>query len=140
MKLLKFGIPQKLDETRNKISEGVKNFGERHPTLQNAATKTAEAFSSARNFTSDKLNKIIESETVKNVTGKINNKYNEVINSETMKNIGKKTAEGYHNLKVKTGMATDINNENNIEAQEQKQEEPLINKEELNNEPPKQDE
>ena len=139
----KFGIPQKLDETRNKISEGVKNFGERHPKLQNAVTKTGEAFSTARNYTADKLNKIIESETVKNVTGKINNKYNEVMNSETMKNIGKKTAEGYHNLKVKTGIATENNNENNIEAQEQKQEEPLINNinnEELNQEPPKQDE
>ena len=142
----KFGIPQKIDETRNKISEGVKNFGERHPKIQNAATKTAEAFTSAKNFTADKLNKIIESETMKNVTGKINNKYNEVMNSETMKNLEKKTAEGYHNLKVKAGIATKNNNGNNVdnvEPQEQKQEEPLINNannEELKQEPPKQDE
>ena len=142
----KFGIPQKIDETRNKISEGVKNFGERHPKIQNAATKTAEAFTSAKNFTADKLNKIIESETMKNVTGKINNKYNEVMNSETMKNLEKKTAEGYHNLKVKAGIATENNNGNNVdnvEPQEQKQEEPLINNannEELKQEPPKQDE
>ena len=161
----KFGIPQKLDEARNKINEGVKNFGERHPKLQNAATKTKEAFTSAKNYTADKLNKIIESEAVKNVTGKINNKYNEVMNSETMKNLEKKTAEGYHNLKVKAGITKEDNNLNNVDnvepqeqkkeeplinnvnneelKQEQKQEEPLINNvnnEELKQEPPKQDE
>jgi len=135
----KFGIPQKFDETRNKITERVKNFGERHPSIQNAATKTAEAFTSAKNYTAEKLNQIIESETVKNVKGKINDTYNNVINSETMKNIGKKTAEGYHNLKVKAGISSN-NNNNNYEPPQQNPEEPQVNNVEQNQEPPKQDE
>jgi len=120
----KYGITQKFDDTRKKFNDEVKSFGEKHPSLQNAATKTAEAFSTAKNYTADKLNKIIESDTMKNVTGKINNKYTEVINSETMKNIEKKTSEGYHNLKIKAGIKPTDNAENKNENQEQKQEEP----------------
>ena len=136
----KFGIPQKFDETKNKITERVKNFGERHPSIQNAATKTAEVFTSAKNYTAEKLNQIIESETVKNVKGKINDTYNNVINSETMKNIGKKTAEGYHNLKVKAGISSNDNNNNIYEPPQQNPEEPQVNNVEQNQEPPKQDE
>ena len=133
----KFGIPQKFDETKNKITERVKNFGERHPSIQNAATKTAEVFTSAKNYTAEKLNQIIESETVKNVKGKINDTYNNVINSETMKNIGKKTAEGYHNLKVKAGIATNDNDNNINQPPQQNPEEPQVNNVEQNQEPPK---
>jgi hypothetical protein len=120
----KYGITQKFDDTRKKFNEEVKSFGEKHPSIQNAVTKTGEAFTTAKNYTADKLNKIIESDTMKNVTGKINTKYTEVVNSETMKNIEKKTSEGYHNLKIKAGLKPSDNAENKNENQEQKQEEP----------------
>ena len=43
------GIGQKVDEAKAKINEGLKTFGENHPSIQNAATKTTET-------ESDKLN------------------------------------------------------------------------------------
>ena len=125
----KFGIPQKFDETRAKINEGVKNFGENHPKIQNAATKTAEAFSTAKHKTAEALNKIIESPTVQNITGTVNNKYNEVMNSETMKKFEQKTDEAYRSLKRKGSK----NEGNNIVPQGQNQNEFNINN--INNEP-----
>ena len=132
----KFGIPQKIDEARLKFNEGVKNFGENHPSIQNAATKTAEAFTAAKNKTAETLNKIIESPTVQNITGAVNNKYNEVINSETMKKIEQKTDETYRSFK---GKYSKNENNHNVPQQGQNQEENNINNEsqnQINQQPP----
>jgi hypothetical protein len=112
----KFGINQKIEETRAKFNQGVKTFGENHPNIQNAATKTAQAFTTAKNYTTETFNKIAESPTVKNITDTINNKYNEVVNSETMKNFEKATSEQYHKLKTNIMNKKDdnVNNINNV--------------------------
>ena len=124
----KYGITQKFDEARGKFNEGVKNFGENHPSIKDAAIKTGEAFTTAKNYTAEALNKVIESPTVKNITGAVNNKYNEVINSETMNKIAQQTEEQYINLKMKAGYKTsdEVNNinmpqeNNNINNEEPK--------------------
>ena len=114
------GIAQKVDEARAKVNESLKNFGENHPSIQNAATKTGEAFTAAKNLTGEAINKVAESETFKNLQGAVNNKYNEVMNSETLTNFAKKAEEQYINLKIKAGFkpSDDVNNVNNI-AQDQ---------------------
>lgn len=136
-----YGISQKFDEAREKFNEGVKTFGENHPSLKNAATKTGEAFTAARNYTAETLNKVIESDTMKNITGTVNNKYNEVVNSETMNKISQTYEDQYVNLKTKAGYKknenannndsnNNINNENNVPLEENN-----INN--INNEEPK---
>ena len=118
----KYGISQKFDEARLKINEGIKNFGENHPSIKNAADKTGAAFKTARNYTADALNKVFESETFKNVSGTVNNKYSDIMNSETMNNLAKKTEEGYINLKKKAGIkSSDESNIDNNIPQEQKE-------------------
>ena len=117
------GIGQKVDEARAKVNESLKSFGENHPSIQNAATKTGEALTAAKNLTEEAINKVAESETFKNLQGAVNNKYNEVMNSETMTNFAKKAEEQYINLKIKAGFKTD-NNVNNIP-----QDQPNINNE-----------
>ena len=98
------GMSQKVDEAKEKISESVKNFGENHPSIKNAADKTGEALKSAKDYTAETINKVIESETFKNITGTVNNKYNEVMNSETVTNFAKQAEEKYINLKIKAGL------------------------------------
>jgi len=120
------GIGQKVDEARAKVNESLKSFGENHPSIQNAATKTGEALTAAKNLTEEAINKVAESETFKNLQGAVNNKYNEVMNSETMTNFAKKAEEQYINLKIKAGLKPDdvVNNVNNIP-----QDQPNINNE-----------
>ena len=98
------GMSQKVDEAKEKISESVKNFGENHPSIKNAADKTGEAIKSAKDYTAETINKVIESETFKNITGTVNNKYNEVMNSETVTNFAKQAEEKYISLKIKAGL------------------------------------
>ena len=98
------GMSQKVDEAKEKISESVKNFGENHPSIKNAADKTGEALKSAKDYTAETINKVIESETFKNITGTVNNKYNEVMNSETVTNFAKQAEEKYISLKIKAGL------------------------------------
>ena len=117
------GIGQKVDEARAKVNESLKSFGENHPSIQNAATKTGEALTAAKNLTEEAINKVAESETFKNLQGAVNNKYNEVMNSETMTNFAKKAEEQYINLKIKAGFKPD-DNVNNIP-----QDQPNINNE-----------
>ena len=124
-----------MDETRIKFNEGVKNFGDNHPKIQNAATKTKGALGKAKTFTSNALNKLIESNAVKNLTQGINNKYKDIMESETVNNISKKAEEGYISLKLKAGMKLsndNINNINSVPADDNKgindeQKEPLVN-------------
>ena len=131
----KIGLTQKVDETRIKFNEGVKNFGDNHPKIQNAATKTKGALGKAKTFTSNALNKLIESNAVKNLTQGINNKYKDIMESETVNNISKKAEEGYISLKLKAGMKLsndNINNINSVPADDNKgindeQKEPLVN-------------
>ncbi len=106
----KYGITQKIDEAKQSISQGVKNFGESHPDIQNAASKTAQVLTAAKNVGVETFNKIAESETVKNIKGAVNEKYNEVMNSETVTNLSKKAEEQYINLKTKAGFKTSDNN------------------------------
>lgn len=110
------GIEQKMDEARAKVNESLKSFGENHPSIQNAATKTGEALTAAKNLTEEAINKVAESETFKNLQGAVNNKYNEVMNSETMTNFAKKAEEQYINLKMKAGFkpSDNVNNVNNV--------------------------
>jgi len=98
------GMSQKIDEAKEKISESVKNFGENHPSIKNAADKTGEALKSAKDYTAETINKVIESETFKNITGTVNNKYNEVMNSEAVTNFAKQAEEKYISLKIKAGL------------------------------------
>ena len=98
------GMSQKVDEAKEKISESVKNFGENHPSIKNAADKTGEALKSAKDYTAETINKVIESETFKNITGTVNNKYNEVMNSEAVTNFAKQAEEKYISLKIKAGL------------------------------------
>ena len=135
----KVGITQKFDETRAKFNEGVKNFAENHPKLKNAATKTGEAFGTARKYTADALNKVIESQTMQSLTGKVNNKYNEVINSEIVTNFAKSTEEKYISLKNKVGSKQNEEVSNNNIPQENKQEENAANNEEPKKENPEDD-
>lgn len=115
----KSGLSQKVDEAKTKVNEGLKSFGESHPTIQNAANKTSEVITMAKNYTEQTINKVVESETYKNITGAVNNKYNEVINSETMTNFAKKAEEQYINLKIKAGLKpSDDNNANNVPPQQ----------------------
>ena len=97
----KYGVNQKINEMSQKIGQGVKNFGENHPTINNAANSTLEALKQAGQYVGEATNKIINSETVKNATQSVNNKYNEIMNSETMKNLSKKAEENYISLKNK---------------------------------------
>ena len=131
------GIGQKVDEAKVKVNEGLKNFGESHPSIQKAATKTTEAITAAANLTEQALNKVVESETYKNITGAVNNKFNEVMNSETMTNFAKKAEEQYINLKIKAGLKPNenANNVNNVPQEQPNinnvpQEQPNINNEE----------
>ena len=98
------GLSQKVDAAKEKISEGVRNFQENHPSVKSAAEKTGEALNAAKNITTETINKVIESETFKNISGAVNNKYNEVMNSETITNFAKKAEEEYINLKIKAGL------------------------------------
>ena len=131
----KIGLTQKIDETRTKINEGVKTFGENHPKIQNAATKTKNALGTAKTFTANTLNKIMESKAIKTISTGINKKYSDVINSETMNNISKKAEEEYISFKLKTGMKLnneDINNINSVPANDnqennEEEKESLIN-------------
>ena len=98
------GLSQKVDAAKEKIAEGVKNFEENHPSVKSAAEKTGQALNTAKNITAETINKVIQSETFKNISGEVNNKYNEVMNSETMTNFAKQAEEKYINLKIKAGL------------------------------------
>ena len=106
------GLSQKVDAAKEKISEGVRNFQENHPSVKSAAEKTGEALNAAKNITTETINKVIESETFKNISGAVNNKYNEVMNSETITNFAKKAEEEYINLKIKAGLKPNENANN----------------------------
>ena len=113
----KYGIDQKAEDLKNKVNEAAKNFGESHPTIQNAATTAMEGIKTAGNFVVETANKVANSEPVQNVTKKVNEKVQEVVNSETVKNLSKKAEEHYINLKnmamEKFGNNNNNNNDNN---------------------------
>lgn len=95
----KYGIDEKMVEIKNKVNEEAKNFGESHPTIQNAATTAMEGLKTAGNYFVETANKIASSEPVQNVTKKVNETVQGVVNSETVKNLSKKAEEHYINLK-----------------------------------------
>lgn len=97
----KYGIDEKINTAKNKISEEAKTFGEKHPTIQNAANTAMEAIKTVGNAAVETANKIANSEPVKNISQKANEKYQEVMNSETVKNLSKKAEEQYISLKAK---------------------------------------
>ena len=115
----KYGIDQKAEEIKNKVSEAAKNFGESHPTIQNAATTAMEGIKTAGNFVAETANKVANSETVQNVTKQFNDKVQEIVNSETAKNLSKKAEEHYINLKnmAMEKLGNNNNNINNINNQ-----------------------
>ena len=97
----KYGIDEKINTAKDKISEEAKNFGESHPSIQNAANTAMEAIKTVGNAAVEAANKIASSEPVQNISQKANEKYKEVMNSETVKNLSKKAEENYISLKAK---------------------------------------
>ena len=97
----KYGIDEKLNTAKDKISEEAKTFGESHPSIQNAANTAMEAIKTVGNVAVEAANKIASSEPVQNISQKANEKYQEVMNSETVKNLSKKAEENYISLKAK---------------------------------------
>ena len=112
----KYGIDQKINEAKDKLNEGAKNFGENHPTISNAANTAFEAIKTVGNAAVETATKIAQSEPVQNLSQKANEKYQEVINSETVKNLSKKAEEQYISLKAKAvekfGSNNNANNSN----------------------------
>ena len=97
----KYGIDEKINSAKEKISEEAKTFGESHTTIQNAANTAVEAIKTVGNAAVETANKIVNSEPVQNLSQKANEKYQEVMNSETVKNLSKKAEEQYISLKAK---------------------------------------
>jgi hypothetical protein len=97
----KYGIDEKINTAKDKISEEAKTFGESHPSIQNAANTAMEAIKTVGNAAVEAANKIASSEPVQNISQKANEKYQEVMNSETVKNLSKKAEENYISLKAK---------------------------------------
>ena len=97
----KYGIDEKINSAKEKISEEAKTFGESHPTIQNAANTAVEAIKTVGTAAVETANKIVNSEPVQNLSQKANEKYQEVMNSETVKNLSKKAEEQYISLKAK---------------------------------------
>ena len=106
----KYGIDQKVTDIKNKVNEEAKNFGENHPTIQNAANTAMEGIKTAGNYVAETANKIVNSEPVQNLSQKVNETYQGVINSETVKNLSKKAEEQYINLKKLAVEKLGINN------------------------------
>ena len=98
----KYGIDQKVTDIKNKVNEEAKNFGENHPTIQNAANTAMEGIKTAGNYVAETANKIVNSEPVQNLSQKVNETYQGVINSETVKNLSKKAEEQYISVKNKS--------------------------------------
>ena len=93
------GIDQKISEIKNSVSQGAKNFGENHPSIQNMATTAVEGIKTAGSKVAETANIIANSEPVKNMKLKVSETYQGVMNSETVKNLSKKAEEQYINLK-----------------------------------------
>ena len=111
----KYGIDEKINAVKDKISEGAKNFGENHPTVSNAANTAVEAIKTVGNAAVEAANKIVNSQPVQNLSQKVNEKYQEVINSETVKNLSKKAEENY--IKLKQTAAEKFGNNNQPQGQ-----------------------
>lgn len=111
----KYGIDEKITQVKDKISEGVTNFGENHPTVSNAANTAVEAIKTVGNAAVEATNKIVNSQPVKDISQKVNEKYQEVINSETVKNLSKKAEENY--IKLKQTAAEKFGNNNQPQSQ-----------------------
>jgi hypothetical protein len=95
----KYGIDEKINTVKDKITEEAKNFGESHPSVSSAANTAVETIKTVGNAAAEAANKIMNSEPVKNISQKVNEKYQEVMNSETVKNLSKKAEENYIKLK-----------------------------------------
>ena len=109
----KYGIDQKVEEIKNKVSEGAKNFGESHPTIQSYANTAMEGIKTAGNMVVETATKVVNSEPVQNATKAVGEKMHEVVNSETAKNLSKKAEEHYVNLKNMAMEKFGNNNNNN---------------------------
>ena len=113
----KYGIDEKINNVKEKISQEAKTFGENHPTIQNAASTTMDAIKSAKNYVGEGVTKIVQSEPVQNLSKQINDTYHGVMNSETVKNLSQKAEENYISLKAKAaekfGNGNNQNNQNN---------------------------
>ena len=109
----KYGIDQKVEEIKNKVSEGAKNFGESHPTIQSYANTAMEGIKTAGNMVVETATKVVNSEPVQNATKAVGEKMHEVVNSETVKNLSKKAEEHYVNLKNMAMEKFGNNNNNN---------------------------
>ena len=121
-----YGIDQKVSEIKNSVNQGVKTFGENHPSIQNAASTAMDGITTAGNYVSETASKIANSEPVKNIQQKVNETYEGVVNSETVKNLSKKAEEQYINLKKKANETFGNKNEqqSNQEANQQPSQEP----------------
>ena len=109
----KYGIDQKVEEIKNKVSEGAKNFGDSHPTIQSYANTAMEGIKTAGNMVVETATKVVNSEPVQNATKAVGEKMHEVVNSETAKNLSKKAEEHYVNLKNMAMEKFGNNNNNN---------------------------
>ena len=96
-----YGINQTINSAKDKISAEAKNFGESHPTIQNAANTALEGIKTVGNVVVETAKTIVNSEPVQNISQKANEKYQAVMNSETVKNLSKKAEEQYISLKAK---------------------------------------
>ena len=84
---------------RDQINEGVKNFNESHPTINNAVNTTLDGFKAVGNMANEAATKVINSEPIQNMTKTVNEKYQQMINSDTVKNFSKEAETQYTNMK-----------------------------------------
>ena len=121
-----YGIDQKVHELKNSVNQGAKNFGENHPSIQNAASTAMDGIKTAGTYVAETANKIANSEPVKNIQQKVNETYQGVVNSETVKNLSKKAEESYISLKKKANETFGNNNaqQPNQEPNQQPNQEP----------------
>ena len=96
-----YGITEKINNIKSKISEEAKTFGENHPIIQNAASSTVDTIITTKNYVGEGLNKIVQSTPVQNLSKQINDTCHGVINSETVKNLSQKADVQYASLKEK---------------------------------------
>jgi len=111
-----YGIDQKLQNMKEQINEGVKNFNESHPTINSAVNTALDGLKTAGNMAGEAATKIINSEPVQNMTKTVNEKYQEVMNSETVKNLSKKAEEEYISLKKAAIEKFGSSNNNNAQG------------------------
>ena len=134
----KHHIDEKLINFKDKVAQGAKNFGENHPTVQNAATTTMKGIKTAGNYVAETTNKVVHSEPVQNAGKKISETYHGAINSETAKNLSKKAEEQYINLKksAKKNFGNKNEQQNTENKNQQNGENNVQNKQPIDNNTP----